>query len=75
MLFDVRLPIGLLFLAMGFLVGGYGLLGHPAPSAGVNIDLVWGGVMGAFGAVMLALAVISKGRAAIPPPPEDKIVD
>jgi hypothetical protein len=73
MLFDVRLPIGLLFLAMGLLVGGYGVLGHPAPSAGVNIDLVWGAVMGVFGVVMLALAVISKGRAAAPPPPEDRI--
>ena len=75
MLFDVRLPIGLLFLAMGLLVGGYGLLGHPAPSAGVNIDLVWGGVMGVFGAVMLGLAALSRGRAATPPPPEDKIAD
>ncbi len=75
MLFDVRLPIGLLFLAIGLLVGGYGLIGHPAPSAGVNIDLVWGGVMGVFGAVMLALAALSKGRAAVPPPPEDKIGD
>jgi hypothetical protein len=75
MLFDVRLPIGLLFLAMGLLVGGYGVLGHPAPSAGVNIDLVWGAVMGVFGALMLGLAVLFKGRAAVPPPPEDKIGD
>ena len=34
MIFDVRLPIGLLFLAIGILVGGYGLTGHVAPSAG-----------------------------------------
>jgi hypothetical protein len=70
MLFDVRLPIGLLFLAMGFLVGGYGLLGHPAPSAGVNIDLVWGGVMGVFGTVMLVLAALARRNPA-PPPPQD----
>jgi hypothetical protein len=68
MLFDVRLPIGLLFLAMGLLVGGYGVLGHPAPSAGVNIDLVWGAVMGVFGAVMLGLAALAKRNPAAAPP-------
>ncbi|HEX4199390.1 MAG TPA: hypothetical protein VHZ26_18290 [Caulobacteraceae bacterium] len=57
--FDVRLPIGLLFLAIGLLVAGYGLTGAEAApqahAAGLNIDLVWGSVMAAFGAVMLAL--------------------
>ena len=28
MSFDVRLPIGLLFLAIGVLVGGYGVVGR-----------------------------------------------
>ena len=69
MLFDVRLPIGLLFLAIGLLVGGYGFA-VPTLSAGVNIDLVWGGVMAVFGAVMLGLAFLSKNRPAAPPPEE-----
>lgn len=64
MLFDVRLPIGLLFLAIGVLVGGYGLVGDQAAlrahSAGLNIDLVWGSVMAAFGAVMLAMVAVSR---------------
>jgi hypothetical protein len=55
--FDVRLPIGLLFLAIGVLVGGYGLAAAPPAASGVNIDLAWGAVMAAFGAVMLALAL------------------
>jgi hypothetical protein len=70
MVFDVRLPIGLLFLAIGILVAGAGLLGDPAVfkahSAGLNIDLVWGGAMAGFGAVMLLLAGLAKRE----PPPD-----
>jgi hypothetical protein len=64
MIFDVRLPIGLLFLAIGLLVATVGLTGDPAVfrahSAGLNIDLVWGGVMAAFGALMLVLAAVHR---------------
>ncbi len=70
MLFDVRLPIGLLFLAIGLLVAGYGLAA-PTVSAGINIDLVWGAVMAGFGAVMLVLAALAK-RGQLNPPPEDQ---
>ena len=70
MLFDVRLPIGLLFLAIGLLVAGYGLMGNQAllesRSAGVNIDLVWGSVMAAFGALMLALAGLAHRKGGPP---------
>ena len=59
MAFDIRLPIGLLFLAIGAIVAGCGLTGDPvvfeAHSPGVNIDVAWGGIMGAFGTVMLGL--------------------
>ena len=59
MLFDVRLPIGLLFLAIGLLLAGLGLTGDPArlriAALGVNIDLVWGAVLSLFGVAMLAL--------------------
>jgi MYXO-CTERM domain-containing protein len=73
MIFDVRLPIGLLFLAIGLLVAGVGLTGDPkvfeAHSAGLNIDLVWGGVMAAFGALMLVLAALHRRRT---PPSADE---
>jgi hypothetical protein len=67
MVFDVRLPIGLLFLAIGALVAGVGLIGDPkvfeAHSAGLNIDLVWGLVMAGFGALMLLLAALHRKNA------------
>jgi hypothetical protein len=65
--FDIRLPIGLLFLAIGVLVAGYGLTGDPvalsAHSADLNIDLVWGLVMAVFGAVMLGLVALARRKA------------
>ena len=73
MIFDVRLPIGLLFLAIGLLVAAVGLTGDPkvfeAHSAGLNIDLVWGGVMAVFGALMLVLAAVHRRRT---PPSADE---
>ncbi|MBA3318382.1 MAG: hypothetical protein H0T50_09880 [Gemmatimonadales bacterium] len=58
---DIRLPIGGLFTVLGLLVGGYGLATggdaeRYALSLGVNINLWWGLVMVAFGALMLAAA-------------------
>jgi hypothetical protein len=62
--FDVRLPIGLLFLAIGPLIAAVGLSGDhavlEAHAGGVNIDLIWGLVMAAFGAVMLGLALLAR---------------
>jgi hypothetical protein len=59
MRFDIRLPIGLLFLIIGLLLAGLGLTGDPArlrtDAFGVNIDLIWGVVLTLFGLVMLAL--------------------
>lgn len=64
MIFDVRLPIGLLFLAIGILVTAVGLTGDPkvfeAHSAGLNIDVVWGLAMAGFGALMLLLAYVHR---------------
>ena len=70
MSFDIRLPIGLLFLAIGGLVAGYGWVAHPPAAAGVNVDLIWGAVMGAFGALMLLLALLAE-EGELPPPPQD----
>lgn len=71
MLFDVRLPIGLLFLAIGLLVAFTGLTGDKAAmdahSAGVNIDLIWGAIMAGFGAIMLLLAALARRKGDEPP--------
>jgi hypothetical protein len=55
---DIRTPIGLLFLLLGALLSGYGLLSDPAVyarSLGINVNLWWGMVLLAFGAAMLYL--------------------
>lgn len=65
---DIRYPIGLLFLVVGAILLAYGLVSKPeiyaAHSLGVNINLWWGVVQIAFGAVMLLLARAgaAKGR-------------
>ena len=59
---DIRIPIGALFLVIGLLLV---LEGAVSPSSfydrslGININLWWGGVLAAFGALMLFL---SRGR-------------
>ena len=67
MSFDIRLPIGLLFLAIGALLAGLGLTADAAslrtPDLGVNIDLAWGGFLAVFGAVMIVLAILAKDAA------------
>lgn len=59
MAFDIRFPIGLLFVAIGAILAGSGWLGDPAAyqgrSLGLNINLIWGAAMALFGAAMLAL--------------------
>jgi hypothetical protein len=62
---DLRLPIGLLFVVLGVLLAGYGLLtagdaAMYARSGGLNINLWWGVAMLAFGALMLGLASRSR---------------
>jgi hypothetical protein len=55
---DVRIPIGLLFTVLGVLLGAYGAitLGQPGTApTGIPINLVWGGVLLAFGLWMLAM--------------------
>ena len=56
---DVRLPVGVMFAIMGALLTGYGALGDQSiygRSLGINVNVVWGAVMVAFGVVMLLLA-------------------
>jgi hypothetical protein len=53
---DIRLPIGLLFTILGALLAGWGLVSDDAiyaRSLGHNVNLSWGLVVLAFGAVFL----------------------
>jgi hypothetical protein len=62
---DVRLPIGALFSVLGVLFAVYGAAtwGRPGTTpTGVPINLVWGLVLLAFGALMLFLARRAAGR-------------
>ncbi len=57
---DVRLPMGWLFLLLGIILSGYGLLSDKAiyaqHSLGQNVNLTWGILFALFGALMLWLA-------------------
>jgi len=59
---DIRMPIGLMFLLLGALLGVYGLM-TPAQvyqvSLGINLNLIWGGCMAAFGVAMLVWMRVS----------------
>jgi hypothetical protein len=62
---DIRTPLGLLFLAIGILLAGWGLASDPAiyaASLGININLIWGAAMAAFGAVVLLIARTARRR-------------
>ncbi len=53
---DIRLPIGLLFGALGLILALYGAFGPKnvyAHSLGYNVNLIWGIVLLAFGGFML----------------------
>jgi uncharacterized membrane protein HdeD (DUF308 family) len=58
---DLRQPIGILFLAYGIILAGYGIA-RPQPVLGLNVNLVWGIVLVVFGASMLFLAFRGRKR-------------
>jgi uncharacterized membrane protein HdeD (DUF308 family) len=51
---DLRYPVGMLFLALGALLAGYGVLAPARPQASLpfNVNLIWGLAMLVFGALM-----------------------
>ena len=68
---DVRLPIGLLFLAVGILLAGYGYACPPAElltlfnnAVHINLNVIWGIFMTLFGLMMFSLAKLDKALAA-----------
>ena len=55
---DIRLPIGILFSLLGLILAAFGIFGDSSQyrqSLDVNINLVWGSVLLAFGLAMLLL--------------------
>jgi hypothetical protein len=58
---DLRIPIGILFLTLGGLLAGFGLLTLGSDiydrSLGINVNLWWGGLLMAFGGLMLFAAL------------------
>jgi len=62
--FDIRTPIGLIFSVFGVILTVYGLTSDRAiyvRSLGINVNLVWGLALLAFGASMLWLGM-RRGR-------------
>ncbi|HXG89526.1 MAG TPA: hypothetical protein VNJ02_14450 [Vicinamibacterales bacterium] len=62
MTLDVRIPAALLFLLLGAVLCGYGVLGDPVQTqraGGVDINVSWGAALMVFGA---ALLVWRRGR-------------
>jgi hypothetical protein len=64
---DIRWPMGLLFLLLGAILAGYGVVSDPAiyvRSLGLNVNLWWGAVLFLSGAAMVALARRARARPA-----------
>lgn len=64
--FDLRLPIGLLFTLLGLMLSIFGLTSPPEiyqKSLGLNMNLIWGLVILAFGAGMLFFALRARRKA------------
>ena len=58
---DIRWPIGLMFTFIGVLLTVFGLTKcAESISLGININLIWGMVLLAFGALMLLGAICGK---------------
>jgi hypothetical protein len=63
--FDLRLPLGLMFTLYGAMLTIYGFVSDRAiyqKSLGLNVNLGWGLVLLVFGALMLTLALRSRGK-------------
>lgn len=66
---DLRFPLGLMFLTIGALMLGYGVLTwHSAiyaQSLGLNMNVFWGSVMVVFGGLMFFLARRASSRQSV----------
>jgi hypothetical protein len=60
---DIRWPIGLMFTLIGVLLTAFGAIkSADSMSLGININLVWGLVLLAFGVFMLLGAISGKKK-------------
>jgi hypothetical protein len=60
---DIRWPIGYMFLILGIVLAAYGLISDDTiyqQSLGMNVNLIWGAILGAFGIMMIVLARFGK---------------
>jgi hypothetical protein len=62
---DIRIPLGLVFLIIGGMMGIFGIFTNGnavmyEKSLGMNINLIWGSIMFAFGLIMFLLGKFSK---------------
>jgi ABC-type Fe3+-siderophore transport system permease subunit len=58
---DIRMPMGLMFLVVGAILTVFGALTRSDPmyaehSLGYNVNLIWGAVLFAVGAIMVLMA-------------------
>jgi hypothetical protein len=63
---DIRIPLGLLFVVLGALLAIFGAISDPQlyqRSLSINLNLWWGSVLVAFGALMLVLGYVGQTRA------------
>ena len=71
MSFDLRLPIGLLFVVFGVILAIDGLVAHRLV-LDINVNLWWGVVMIVFGGLMLGLAARTKNAPAVRSAPDGR---
>jgi hypothetical protein len=68
---DIRIPIGMMFGVIGIILTLFGLISDARiyeRSLGINMNLIWGLVLVAFGGLMLAMAYRASRRRG---PPRD----
>ncbi len=68
---DLRVPVGLLFVTIGLIMGIFGLVSDPAlyhKSLGINVNLYWGIVELIFGSLMVAFGLSRRKLAAVATP-------
>ncbi len=74
---DLRIPLGLLFTIVGLILSIFGAITRGsaiyAKSAGMDINLVWGVVMLAFGTTMFLLGRHADKQSKEPPPTDNRI--
>jgi len=68
--FDLRLPLGLLFVLLGSILTGYGAYTSGSEiyekSLGINVNFWWGVALVLFGSIVLGLGLWSRLRSRLP---------